>query len=253
MLGSYKRILKTESFTQSVELSAVIFAHFLADSSPSRRYAYHDECQELIYNLLYGTLGIATPNYKNFLREDLAAGRLSLLGHCISLEGLDKKVSADISEHLITELESMVLNDKIPIKQAEGSLMYFHSFLANANKGLVEEKILPQIEFIQNRSSKFLAVNAKAIGCLRKYQIEDKETLLKWTSGLLSDEVLMSLEQKESVKEFLKNVFKLCSGEKGMKLALVNDLLLQKFKDSKRGNDFSTIQRQGLIHFILDL
>ena len=148
MLGGYKKILKTESFTQSVELSAVIFAHFLADSSPARRFAYHGECQELIYNLLYGTLGIATPNYKNFLREDLAGGRLSLLGYCSSLEGLDQKVRDDISEHLVNELESMVLNDKIQIQRAEKSLMYFHTFLALADKGTVEEKVLPQIEFI---------------------------------------------------------------------------------------------------------
>jgi hypothetical protein len=63
----------------------------------------------------------------------------------------------------------------------------------------------------------------------------------------------MSLERKEAVNEFVKNVFKVCSGEKGMKQALVDDLLIEKFKESKRGNDFSTIQRQGLIHLILDL
>jgi len=148
MLGGYKKLLKAESFTQSVELSAVVFAHFLADPSPARRAAYHDECQELIYKLLYGTLGIATPNYKNFLREDLAAGRLSLLGYCSSSEGLDQKVRDDIAEHLLAELESVVLNDKVQIQRAEKSLMYFHTFLALADKGLVEEKVLPQIEFI---------------------------------------------------------------------------------------------------------
>ena len=36
MLDGYYKTLKTESFTQSVELSADIFEYFLADPSPVR-------------------------------------------------------------------------------------------------------------------------------------------------------------------------------------------------------------------------
>jgi len=143
MLRRYKSILKKQSFTQSVELAAIILAHYLADSNGSKRERFHEECESLIYNLLYKTLGIKTPNYKVLLRKDLARGRFTLLGRCLTCKDLDQKVKDEVTQELVNQLESLVLNDREPVQRAEKTLMYFQTFLAGADKSLVEEKLLP--------------------------------------------------------------------------------------------------------------
>ena len=112
--------------------------------------------------------------------------------------------------------------------------MYFSAFLAVAQRQDVGEKILPQIQFIMNRSKNFLGINAKVIMFLKSYKIEDMETLKKWTTDVLSDEVLMSLDQKEEVTQFVTSVFGICSESHDMKQALIMDILIEKFKQTKR-------------------
>ena len=178
MLSGYGSQLKGLNFTQSIELTCVIFAHFLPDVTSFKRLAgFNKEFDELIFTLLYKTLGIKVPNYKVFLRADLAAGRYMFLGKCLAFSELEKDVKSQITNELIENLEKSVLNDKEQVAYAEKSLMYFSAFLAAVQKDEVDEKVLPQIQFIMNRSSRFIGVNAKLIMFLKNYKIENMETL----------------------------------------------------------------------------
>lgn len=253
MLSGSKAELAGQSYSQSVELTAVILAHFLLDwAHPERRLAFLADCEELLFGLLGETLGIKTLNHKAFRREDLAHGRFMLLGKCLTSTGLDEAVKAEIAAELAASLETLVLNDKENIAVAEKRLMYFQAFLAAAPKAVVEEKLLPQVKFIMNRSSAFVRVNAGVIELLKGYSIEDMGTLTSWTTGLLSDELLMSLEDKEAVVKFLLGVHAICSEAHNMKQALINDVLLEKFKASKRGNTEAE-KRQRLLHQVYAL
>lgn len=60
--------------------------------------------------MLYTTLNIKQPNYKAFMRSDLAAGRFMLLGRC--LESCEPAVKAEIKTELLDQLEAIVLNDR---------------------------------------------------------------------------------------------------------------------------------------------
>lgn len=175
-----------------------------------------------------------------------------LLGKCLTSDGLDEAVKTEIAEELASSLEALVLNDKENIAVAEKRLMYFQAFLAAAPKAVVDEKLLPQVKFIMNRSSAFVRVNAGVIELLKGYSIEDMGTLASWTTELLSDELLMSLEDKDAVVKFLLGVHAICSEAHNMKQALINDVLLEKFKASKRGNTEAE-RRQRLLHQVYAL
>lgn len=217
MFGSFSAQIKKAdlNLTQNVELSGVILAHFLLDTHSSRFRAYNKECSDLIFTLIYKTLNIKNPNYKVFMRQDLAPGRFMFLGKC--LETCDQTIKAEITAELLDKLEDNVLNDKKLIVTVEKNLMYFQNFLAGATKESIEGKILPQIQFIMNRSKNFVAVNAKLIMFLKAYEIESLETLRKWTTDLLSDELLMSIEQKDELVCFIKSVHGICSESHDMK------------------------------------
>ena len=89
---------------------------------------------------------------------------------------------------------------------------------------------------------------------LKNYKIEKKEILRKWTTDLLSDEQLLSLEQGEQLKDFITSVFGICSEPHDMKQALIMDILIEKFKQTKRGQQhFKTVQRQRLLHLVIAL
>jgi len=45
----------------------------------------------------------------------------------------------------------------------------------------------------------------------------------------------MSLNQKDEVMQYLKGVFGICSESHDMKQALIMDVLIEKFKQTKRG------------------
>ena len=175
-----------------------------------------------------------------------------LLGKCLTSPGIDEAVKTEIAAELAASLEALVLNDKENMALAEKRLMYFQAFLAVAPKAVVEEKLLPQVKFIMNRSSAFVRVNAGVIELLKGYAIEDMGTLTSWTTDLLSDELLMSLEDKEAVVKFLIGVHAICSEAHNMKQALINDVLLEKFKASKRGNTEAE-RRQRLLHQVYAL
>jgi hypothetical protein len=68
-----------------------------------------------------------------------------------------------------------------------------------------------------NRSSRFVTVNAKLIMFLKSYEITTLETLRKWTTGLLTDELLMSIDQKTELVAFIKSVHGTCSESHDMK------------------------------------
>ena len=68
-----------------------------------------------------------------------------------------------------------------------------------------------------NRSSRFVTVNAKLIMFLKSYEITTLETLRKWTTGLLTDELLMSIDQKTELVAFIKSVHGICSESHDMK------------------------------------
>ena len=133
--------------------------------------------------------------------------------------------------------------------------MYFSAFLAVAQPQVVLEKILPQIQFIMNRSKNFMGINATVIMFLKSYKIEDMETLTKWTTDVLPDQLLLSLDQKEEVTRFVTRVFGICSESHDMKQALITDILIEKFKQSKRRQQqfVSPQQRQRLLHLALAL
>ena len=114
MLSGYGSQLKGINFTQSVELTCVIFAHFLADTtSPESSAGFNKECEELIFTLLYKTLGIKVPNYRVLRRDDLADGRYMFLGKCLAGFELEEEGAKEaITAGLIESLERNVLNDK---------------------------------------------------------------------------------------------------------------------------------------------
>ena len=198
MLTSYRKELKDLSFSQNVELTAVVLAHFLLDwAHPTRSLAYNKDCEELIFDLLQKTMGIKVLNYKAFRRDDLAYGRFMFLGKCLNEASLDNSVKKEIESELADNLESLVLNDKEKVAHAEKRLLYFQAFLAAASKEVVEEKILPQIQFIMNRSKNFVGVSAGVIQFIKTYSIENIESLKKWTTELLNDDLLMSLQEKD--------------------------------------------------------
>ena len=82
-----------------------------------------------------------------------------------------------------------------------------------------------------NRSKKLTGIIATLIGMLKSYKVEKEESLNVWLE-MLSDEQMMKVEQKESVQLFLNNLSSICN--EVMKAKLV-DILLEKFKDSKMG------------------
>lgn len=86
-----------------------------------------------------------------------------------------------------------------------------------------------------NRSKKFVTVNAELIMFMKNYEIQNMETLRKWTTELLSDELLMSIEQKDELVSFIKSVHGICSEPHDMKQALIMDVLIDKFKQTKKG------------------
>ena len=129
--------LKDQSFTQAVELSAVVFAQNLLDITRPEEYV--KEFEQLIYNLVYKTLGVKTPNYKQFIRNDLPNGRFMILGKCLDLDA-----KSEIISELSSNLETLALNDKEVYGHASKNLMFFSTFLGNASKEVVIDKVLPQ-------------------------------------------------------------------------------------------------------------
>jgi len=68
-----------------------------------------------------------------------------------------------------------------------------------------------------NRSSRFVTVTAKLIMFFKSYEITTLETLRKWTTGLLTDELLMSIDQKTELVAFIESVHGICSESHDMK------------------------------------
>ena len=145
MFGSFAAQLKAAdlNLTQNVELSAVVLAHFLLDVHPSRFQAYNKECSSLIFHLIYDTFNIQRPNYKLFMRPDLALARFMFLGKC--LESCEPEVKEEVTTELLDKLEALVLNDREQLAQVEVNLMYFQNYLACATKESIEGRILPKI------------------------------------------------------------------------------------------------------------
>jgi len=86
MFGPYAALVKQADIrvTQNAELATTILVHFLLTDGQLRLEHVNQECQELVFGLLYHNLNISQPNYKAFLRPDLAPGRLVLLGYCLT-------------------------------------------------------------------------------------------------------------------------------------------------------------------------
>ena len=255
MLGPYARQLKEAGvrLTQNVELTAVILVHFLLATDRPRLDQIRKECRDLVFSLLYGTLCIAEPNYKAFLRPDLAPGRLVLLGCCLAKGQGDQQ---RITEELVAQLESTVLDDQQPSAVAEGRVAYFQPFLAAVGKETVEGKILPQIEFIMNRTTHFVRVIALLLEGLRAYQIEQLETLRRWTTDLVPDELLGtgSSELRKDLVRFVKAVHGVCSEAHDMRRALIMDVLVEKFKQTKRGQaHLKAKAREAVLHQVFEL
>lgn len=145
MFGGFAAQLKAAdlNLSQNVELSAVILAHFLLDLHPSRCQAYNKECSDLIFNLVYKTFNIQRPNYKLFMRPDLAHARFMFLGKC--LENCEPEVKVEVTAELLDQLETLVLNDREQLAKVEVNLMYFQNYLAIATQESIEGRILPKI------------------------------------------------------------------------------------------------------------
>jgi hypothetical protein len=66
-----------------------------------------------------------------------------------------------------------------------------------------------------NRSSNFVGLVASLIRLLKQYVIEDLPTLKKWTSDIMSEEAMTSLDPQkiEDVESLFAAVHSLCSQE----------------------------------------
>lgn len=149
-----------------------------------------------------------------------------------------------------------MLDDKQQSAAAERRVAYFQPFLGAVGKEVVEGKILPQIEFMMNRTKHFVRVIALLLAGLKGYQIQDLATLEKWTTGLVPDELLLdgSGELGQDLVLFLKGVHGMCAEAHDMKRALIMDILLDKFKQTKRGQSHFKAQARGaLLHQIFEL
>ena len=198
-------------------------------------------------------MGIQQPNYKAFLRPDLADGRLVLLGYCLKSGHGDAQL---IAGEVLTQLESTVLDDKQRRAVAESKVAYYHPFLATVGKEAAEGKLLPQIQFIMNRTRQFVRVVALLLQGLKAYQIEDLDTLKRWTTELVPDELATECggELAEDIVLYMKAVHAMCSEAHDMKRALIMDILVDKFKQTKRGQaHFKAKARAALLRQILEL
>jgi hypothetical protein len=150
-----------------VELAVVKLAgHLLSPDQKIKFDRINKDCKELIFDLVYKILGVKQPNFKAFLRPDLSNGRLVMLGHCLAAGS--GEVSA-IKTHVMSQLEADVLDDKQPKAVAEARIAYYYPLLAWLSKGEVESQILPQIQFIMNRTKQFVGVVALLIQGLKTY------------------------------------------------------------------------------------
>ena len=93
----------------------------------------------------------------------------------------------EITSELSDNLETLALNDKESYGIAFKSLMFFSTFLGNSNNAIVDEKVLPQCQFIMNRSKKLTGIIAELIGLLKTYKIESDATLNLWLDMLSSE------------------------------------------------------------------
>jgi len=185
MLKGSLAALEGLTVSQSVEQVAAILITFLMDSSASR--SGPRQAEELLFSWLYGgktktkkgSSGLVKQaNYKLFLRPDLPLGRLMILGRALTQSSdLGQSTKQEIEKHLLDNLETIVLNDKAPTLQASRSLIYFQAFLEGASKETIEEKVLPRMQFITNRSKGFVGINAKLISFMKSYKIESEDTL----------------------------------------------------------------------------
>jgi hypothetical protein len=54
-------------------------------------------------------------------------------------------------------------------------VIYFEAFLAAASKEIIDETVLPRMQFISNRAKGFVGINAKLISFMKGYMIESEE------------------------------------------------------------------------------
>lgn len=101
-----------------------------------------------------------------------------------------------------------------------------------------------------NRSPQSVGILALLLGGLQAYQIEDLATLKTWTTSMLPEDLLFDGQgpQGGEVVQYLKEVHRLCSAKHGMKRALVLDVLLDQFRQTKRGQaHFKAGARRALL------
>ena len=67
------------------------------------------------------------------------------------------------------------------------------------------------VQFIMNRSRKFVGLCAKLIAFFENYKISNIATLIKWTDDMISDELLMTLDEnlKAEVLEYYQSIYKI--------------------------------------------
>jgi hypothetical protein len=62
-----------------------------------------------------------------------------------------------------------------------------------------------------NRSRKFIGLCAKLISSFESYKISNNASLIKWTDDMISDDLLMTLDEnlKIDVLEYYKSIYKI--------------------------------------------
>ena len=142
-----------------------------------------------------------------------------------------------------------MLDDKQQSAAAERRAALFQPFLAVIGKEVMEGRILPQIEFTMTRTKQFVRAIARLLQGPKTYQIEDLETLRRWTAKLLSDEILSeaSTELSEDLALLLRALHGMCSEAHDMKRALVMDVLVDKFLQTKRGQAQFKAKARGVL------
>jgi len=87
-----------------------------------------------------------------------------------------------------------------------------------------------------NRTKNFVGVIARVLQGFEAYQIEDLESLKAWT-GILKDDLLLDAgpEHEGDVRLYLRGVHQMCSEAHDMRQALIMEVLVDKFKQTKRG------------------
>jgi hypothetical protein len=156
-------------------------------------------------------------------------------------------------EELFEKIKDVVLNDQANVQQADSLLPYYSHFLATCPPEILQTKVLQRLTFVLNRARHFIGVVANAVKLISDggvFKIQ-KDAMLVWIDGLLSDDLLMTEMDKPARPEvwiLVKAFYQMLQEE--VKETFIS-FLVDKFKKTKHSH--SAYQRHMLVKLAVEL